>query len=156
MDEEENNFCKECEKPIQFEGLCSKCVAEEERQALTRDTLSTTKTKEPKTMQYRPEGYNTPATKPTHTPGPWNATDDQRGEFVIDATHQYICGVSYWAEGRQIEKGWLTRDEAEVNARLIAEAPALLAFAKKAHMCFSVPATGCETCQTIARAEGKS
>lgn len=59
---------------------------------------------------------------PPHTPTPWNATDDQRGEVIIDATPQYICGVSYWAERRPIEKGWLTQEEAKANAVFIVRA----------------------------------
>lgn len=57
-----------------------------------------------------------------NTPTPWNFTDDQHGEVVIDATPQYICGVSYWDDKGPIQKGWLTQDEAKANAAFIVHA----------------------------------
>lgn len=88
-----------------------------------------------------------------HTPGPWHVEPLQADEGKSLAITSKESGIIAIIEPDDM--GVFTKGTDKANASLIAAAPELLAFAKKAHMCFNVPSSGCKACELIAKADGK-
>lgn len=63
-----------------------------------------------------------------HTPGPWTVGEAQSGEIAIVADGVWVIAVKH---------GALYHPKGEANARLIAAAPDLLAFAEAFHGCMA-------------------
>lgn len=90
--------------------------------------------------------------KPTHTPGPWTVDGNRRAIFASDGVLAEVYG-SMSADSRD-------RETCEANARLIAEAPAMLeALRDVEHYLSSMGDMGAKVTlegvrATIARAEG--
>lgn len=81
---------------------------------------------------YRPEDDK----KAKHTPGPWRvATNDETraGVKVYDSENVEVVSMMGWDAELSAEK---SRARGEANARLIASAPQLLAFAKQVAMIY--------------------